>query len=72
MDQADRDIIQALQIDGRMPYSEAARRVGYADATVRGRVDRMRRQGIIKVQQRSHIGIRRLSFAGRQPSLEVG
>ena len=49
MDQADRDIFQVLQVDGRMPSGQIGRRVGLSVATVRRRVDRMRRQGIITV-----------------------
>ena len=49
MDQTDRDIIRVLQTDGRMPYGQIGCRVGLSEPTVRRRVDRMRRQGIITV-----------------------
>ena len=43
MDQADRDIIQVLQIDGRMPYGQIGRRLGLSEATVRRRVGQLTR-----------------------------
>ncbi len=49
MDQADRDIIQVLQIDGRMPYGQIGGRVGLSEATVRKRVGRLIQEGTISV-----------------------
>ncbi len=49
MDRADRDIIQVLQIDGRMPYSEIGRRVGLSEATVGRRAGRLIQEGAIRV-----------------------
>ena len=48
-DALDRRIISLLQIDGRMPNSEIARRLRVAEATVRKRLSRLTSEGIISV-----------------------
>lgn len=48
-DDTDRQIICLLQEDGRMPHSEIARRLGLAEATVRKRLGRLKKEGIISV-----------------------
>lgn len=49
MDQIDRAIIAYLQYDGRMPFTAIAKKVGVSEATVRNRVARLRREGILQV-----------------------
>ncbi|MHB1430715.1 MAG: Lrp/AsnC family transcriptional regulator [Streptosporangiaceae bacterium] len=49
VDEIDRAIIAELQADGRRPYTEIARTVGLAEATVRQRVRRLERKGVIQV-----------------------
>ncbi len=49
MDQVDRAIIAYLQYDGRMPFTAIAEKVGVSEATVRNRVARMRREGILQI-----------------------
>lgn len=49
IDEIDRAIIAELQADGRRPYTEIARTVGLAEATVRQRIRRLERKGVIQV-----------------------
>ena len=49
VDDIDRAIIAELQADGRRPYTEIARTVGLAEATVRQRIRRLERKGILQV-----------------------
>jgi Lrp/AsnC family transcriptional regulator for asnA, asnC and gidA len=67
MDQADRDIIQVLQIDGRMPYGQIGCRVGLTEATVRRRVGRLIREGSIIV-----VPVLNLSKVGYQVTALIG
>ncbi|USS41101.1 Lrp/AsnC family transcriptional regulator [Thermococcus aggregans] len=48
MDEIDRNILRLLQEDGRMSYSEIARRIGIPESTVRLRVKRLIEEGIIR------------------------
>lgn len=48
MDEIDRNILKLLQEDGRMSYSEIARRIGVPESTVRLRVKRLIEEGIIR------------------------
>jgi Lrp/AsnC family transcriptional regulator, regulator for asnA, asnC and gidA len=52
LDDVDRQIMQLLRHDGRMPYAEIARRVGISEPTTRKRVDRLVRKGAIYVVAR--------------------
>jgi len=49
IDESDREIIRALQADGRMPYSQLSRLVGLSDATCRQRVMRLLDEGVIDI-----------------------
>lgn len=49
IDELDRLIIAELQVDGRVPFTEIARRLGTAEATVRHRVRRLERRGLLQV-----------------------
>jgi Lrp/AsnC family transcriptional regulator for asnA, asnC and gidA len=49
VDSTDRRIIALLQSDGRMSNVDIARSVGVAEATVRKRVDRLLKEGVIRV-----------------------
>ena len=49
IDDLDRRIIAELQADGRVPYTEIARRLGTAEGTVRHRVGRLQRRGVLQV-----------------------
>ena len=49
MDDIDRAIITCLQYDGRMPFTTIADQIGVSEGTVRNRVARLRREGILQV-----------------------
>lgn len=48
IDEIDRNILRLLQEDGRMSYSEIARRTGIPESTVRLRVKKLIEEGIIR------------------------
>lgn len=50
MDQLDRKIIGGLQRDGRAPNAQIARELGVSEGTVRRRLNRLLREGFIRVQ----------------------
>ena len=47
IDSIDRKILEVLQKNCRTPYSEIAKKLGIAESTVRYRVSRLRREGVI-------------------------
>ena len=49
IDELDRLIIAELQADGRIPFTEIARRLSTAEGTVRHRVARLQRRGVLQV-----------------------
>lgn len=49
LDTTDRAIVEALQVDGRLPYSELAPMVGLSQAAVRQRVMRLLDSGVMQV-----------------------
>jgi Lrp/AsnC family transcriptional regulator for asnA, asnC and gidA len=49
IDTTDRRIIALLQMDGRMSNVDIARSVGLAEATVRKRIDRLLKEGFVRV-----------------------
>lgn len=49
IDDTDRAIIALLQQDGRIAYTEIARRLQLAEATVRHRVARLQRRGALQI-----------------------
>jgi Lrp/AsnC family transcriptional regulator, regulator for asnA, asnC and gidA len=50
LDDLDKQIVQLLHKDGRMPYTEIAKRLGPAEATIRYRVQRLIETGAITIQ----------------------
>lgn len=50
LDELDTKIVQFLQQDGRMPYTDIAKQVGVAEATIRYRVQRLLESGAITIQ----------------------
>lgn len=48
MDDLDRDILDILRRDARLPYTEIADRVDTSEGTVRNRVDRLIADGVIE------------------------
>ncbi len=49
MDELDRLIIQALQEDGRTPFTQIAERAGVSQTTIRGRYQKLFDEGIIRI-----------------------
>ena len=49
LDDLDESIIGLLRADGRRPYSDIARRVGVAEGTVAGRVERLLHSGALLI-----------------------
>lgn len=49
LDRVDKAIIQELQLDGRMPYTELSRRVGLSQPATRQRVNRLIDRGSMQV-----------------------
>lgn len=49
LDETDKAIIRALQIDGRAPYSKLGPQVGLSQAAVRQRVQRLIDRGVMQV-----------------------
>lgn len=48
MDRLDRQILDSLAADARLPYAQIAKQLGVATATVHQRVKRLKESGIIK------------------------
>ncbi len=48
MDELDREILDILRRDARLPFTEIAEQVGTSEGTVRNRVDRMVEEGVIE------------------------
>ena len=49
LDPTDRAIIGELQVEGRMPYSQLAPKVGLSEAATRQRVNRLLDSGVVQV-----------------------
>jgi DNA-binding Lrp family transcriptional regulator len=49
IDATDRRIVQAMQIDGRAPFSRVAAALGLSEQTVNRRWRRLRADGVVRV-----------------------
>ncbi len=49
IDDTDKAIVEALQADGRLPYTKLATEVGLSEAAVRQRVQRLIESGVVQV-----------------------
>ncbi|GBC86436.1 Leucine-responsive regulatory protein [bacterium HR12] len=49
LDRTDLAILERLQEDGRMPFAALGRELGLAEATVRHRVNRLVRKGLVQI-----------------------
>lgn len=49
LDDLDKAIIKALQVDGRRPYAQIGRELGVPEATVRQRADRLISRGVVQI-----------------------
>lgn len=68
VDEIDLAILKYLQEDASMPFTEIARRLKLSESTVRKRVERMRREGIIKkftaIVDPSKLGLNAVAIIG--------
>lgn len=67
IDATDRLIIEQLQIDGRLPYTQLAAAVGLSEAAARQRVQRLITTGVIQVVAVTNplmVGRRRMALIG--------
>lgn len=48
MDELDRQILQALQEDGRVPFTQIAKKAGVSETTIRSRYRTLAEQGIVR------------------------
>jgi Lrp/AsnC family transcriptional regulator for asnA, asnC and gidA len=49
LDEIDKRIIEALQVDGRCPFTQLARDLGISETAVRARVRKLARHGVMQV-----------------------
>src|SRR6478735_3253285 len=49
IDDVDKAIVEALQEDGRLPYTKLAKQVGLSEAAVRQRVQRLIESGVMQI-----------------------
>ena len=67
LDTVDKQIIERLQEDGRLPYTRLAAAVGLSEAAVRQRVQRLVESGvmqIVAVTDPLTVGFRRMAMIG--------
>ena len=67
IDEGDKAIVEALQEDGRLPYTRLAKQVGLSEAAVRQRVQRLIESGvmqIVAVTDPMMLGFRRNAMIG--------
>ena len=67
LDDVDKQLIEALQRDGRRPYTQLAHEVGLSEAAVRHRVRRLVESGvtqIVAVTNPLMLGFRRMAMVG--------
>lgn len=72
IDRTDRGVLGCLTEDGKMPYTEIARRLGISHGTVHQRVRKMEKWGIIQktsiVVDYNKLGYKLICYAGIQVS----
>lgn len=67
IDETDKAIVEALQEDGRLPYTKLATEVGLSEAAVRQRVQRLIQTGVVQivgVTDPMMLGFRRMAMIG--------
>jgi Lrp/AsnC family transcriptional regulator, regulator for asnA, asnC and gidA len=67
VDELDRQIIEQLQRDGRMPYTKLGQQIGLSEAAVRHRVQRLTDAGVVQIVGVSNpmvLGRRRIAMIG--------
>lgn len=74
LDDADKAIIEQLQVDGRMPYAKLAPLVGLSEAATRQRVNKLVERGVMQVvavTDPSMLGLRHQAMIGVNVDLDV-
>lgn len=67
IDHVDKALIEALQRDGRLPYTKLAAEVGLSEAAVRQRVQRLVETGVVQIVAVTDpvmLGFRRMAMVG--------
>lgn len=67
IDDIDKGLIEALQSDGRMPYTRLAAEVGLSEAAVRQRMQRLVESGVMQIVGVTNplmLGFRRVAMVG--------
>ena len=67
VDEVDKALIEALQQDGRLPYTKLAVEVGLSEAAVRQRVQRLVEAGVVQIVAVTDpltLGFRRMAMIG--------
>ncbi|MGQ0803180.1 MAG: Lrp/AsnC family transcriptional regulator [Actinomycetota bacterium] len=67
IDEVDKALIEALQRDGRLPYTKLATAVGLSEAAVRQRVQRLIEAGVVQIVAVTDpltLGFRRMAMIG--------
>lgn len=67
LDDVDKKLVEALQQDGRLPYTKLALEVGLSEAAVRQRVQRLTDSGVIQIVAVTDplmLGFRRMAMIG--------
>jgi Lrp/AsnC family transcriptional regulator for asnA, asnC and gidA len=72
IDETDRAIIEQLQTDGRMPYSQLGQLVGLSDAAARQRVNRLTANGVIDIVAVTDPARVGLAFSGMHGIADTG
>jgi Lrp/AsnC family transcriptional regulator, regulator for asnA, asnC and gidA len=75
VDEIDRQIIEQLQRDGRMPYTKLGVHVGLSEAAVRQRVQRLTDAGMVQIVAVSNpmvLGRRRIAMIGVRAEGDTG
>lgn len=68
VDKIDLAILRLLQEDASMPFTEIARQLGVSESTVRKRVEKLMREGVIRrftvIVEPSKIGLKTIAIVG--------
>jgi Lrp/AsnC family transcriptional regulator for asnA, asnC and gidA len=74
LDNADKDIIEELQVDGRLAFAKLAPRVGMSEAATRQRVNKLLERGVVQVvavTDPAMVGLRHQAMVGINVDTDV-
>ncbi|RLE20859.1 MAG: AsnC family transcriptional regulator [Actinobacteria bacterium] len=74
LDNADKDIIEELQVDGRLAFAKLAPRVGMSEAATRQRVNKLLERGVVQVvavTDPTMVGLRHQAMVGINVDTDV-